>query len=82
MQPVAIVADGELAGSSFWVLQQWAHDFAWLNNNTQAEKEACIGRSMDDSHQLDNLPDSAHVKKLLKKIFSRSRVIKKIYAVV
>jgi putative iron-dependent peroxidase len=68
--PVVIVADGELAGSSFWVLQQWQHDFNWLNNNTQAAKEACIGRSMDDSHQLDNLPDSAHVKKAAKENFT------------
>jgi putative iron-dependent peroxidase len=68
--PVAIVADGELAGSSFWVLQQWQHDFNWLNSNSQASKEACIGRSMDDSHQLDNLPDSAHVKKSAKENFT------------
>lgn len=70
MQPVAIVADGELTGSSFWVLQQWQHDFNWLNSNSQASKEACIGRSMDDSHQLDNLPDSAHVKKAAKENFT------------
>lgn len=68
--PVVIVADGELAGSSFWVLQQWLHDFNWLNNNSQASKEACIGRSMDDSHQLDNLPDSAHIKKAAKENFT------------
>jgi len=68
--PVAIVADGELAGSSFWVLQQWQHDFNWLSSNNQASKEACIGRSMDDSHQLDNLPDSAHVKKTAKENFT------------
>ena len=70
MQPVAIVAEGELTGSSFWVLQQWQHDFNWLNTNSQASKEACVGRSMDDSHQLDNLPDSAHVKKAAKENFT------------
>ena len=68
--PVAIVANGELAGSSYWVLQQWRHDFNWLNTNNQASKEACIGRSMDDSHQLDDLPDSAHVKKAAKENFT------------
>jgi putative iron-dependent peroxidase len=52
------------------VLQQWQHDFNWLNSNSQASKEACIGRSMDDSHQLDNLPDSAHVKKSAKENFT------------
>lgn len=64
--PVAIADDG----SSFWVLQQWLHDFVWLNNNSQASKETCIGRSMDDSHQLDNLPDSAHIKKSAKENFT------------
>ncbi len=68
--PVAIIADGELAGSSCWVLQQWLHDFNWLNSNNQTSKEACIGRSMDDSHQLDNLPDSAHIKKAAKENFT------------
>ena len=64
--PVAIAHDG----SSFWVLQQWLHDFVWLNNSSQASKEACIGRSMNDSHQLDNLPDSAHIKKSAKENFT------------
>lgn len=66
MLPVAIADDG----SSFWVLQQWQHDFAWLERAPQATKEACIGRSMDDSHQLDDLPESAHVKKSAKENFT------------
>ncbi|MBX9865869.1 MAG: Dyp-type peroxidase, partial [Burkholderiales bacterium] len=68
--PVAIVAEGKLAGSSFWVLQQWLHDFDWLSSNDSVCKEACIGRSMDDSRQLDNLPDSAHIKKAAKENFT------------
>lgn len=62
---VAIANDG----SSFWVLQQWLHDFTWLNNSSQHDKEICIGRSMDDSHQFDDLPPSAHVKKSAKENF-------------
>ena len=68
--PVAIVSEGKLSGSSFWVLQQWLHDFDWLSSNDSVRKEACIGRSMDDSRQLDNLPDSAHVKKAAKENFT------------
>lgn len=68
--PVSIVADGVLEGSSFWVLQPWLHDFNWLNNNSQAVKEECIGRSLDDSHQLDNLKDFAHVKRSAKENFT------------
>lgn len=48
--PASIILDGQLEGSSFWVLQQWLHDFDWLNSVSQTEKEECIGRSMDDSH--------------------------------
>ncbi|GAB4223877.1 MAG: Dyp-type peroxidase [Francisella sp.] len=65
-----IVSSGELEGSSFWVLQQWLHDFKWLNNTSQAEKEDCIGRSLDDSHQLDNLKDFSHIKRSAKENFS------------
>jgi putative iron-dependent peroxidase len=70
MLPVAIVAEGKLSGSSFWVLQQWLHDVDWLRSNDSVRKEACIGRSMDDSRQLDNLPDSAHIKKAAKENFT------------
>ena len=63
IESTTIVADGELEGSSFWVLQQWEHDFDWLNNNSQAAKEACIGRSLDDSSFISNLEKCAHINK-------------------
>ncbi len=63
IEHVVIIPDGELEGSSFWVLQQWLHDFAWLNNNSQAAKEACIGRSLDDSSFINNPSKSAHINK-------------------
>ncbi len=69
--PVSVVdSNDKLNGSSFWVLQQWLHDFDWLNGSSQSKKEECIGRSLDDSHQLDNLKDFAHVKKSAKQNFS------------
>lgn len=67
--PIAIVADVELAGSSFWVLQQWLHDFEWLSKTDKQIKEECIGRSLDDSHQFKDLKDFAHVKKSAKENF-------------
>ncbi|AJC48250.1 Dyp-type peroxidase [Allofrancisella guangzhouensis] len=68
--PAAIVSDGKLEGSSFWVLQQWLHDFDWLDSVSQSEKEECVGRSLDDSHQFENLKDFAHVKRSAKENFS------------
>ncbi|ALB02256.1 peroxidase [Francisella persica ATCC VR-331] len=67
--PAAINSEGELEGSSFWVLQQWLHDFDWLNSASQSTKEECVGRSLDDSHQFDNLKDFAHVKRSAKENF-------------
>ncbi|MED7819905.1 MULTISPECIES: Dyp-type peroxidase [unclassified Francisella] len=68
--PAAIIStQGSLEGSSFWVLQQWLHDFNWLNSVSQTEKEECIGRSLDDSHQFENLKDFAHVKRSAKENF-------------
>ena len=68
--PVSIVPNGDLEGSSYWVLQQWLHDFDWLNASSQATKEECIGRSLDDSHQFKNLKDFAHVKRSAKENFT------------
>ncbi len=70
VMPAAIVVGGAVEGSSFWVLQQWQHNFEWLNSVSQVEKEECIGRSMDDSHQFENLKDFAHVKRSAKENFS------------
>lgn len=70
VMPASIIADGNLEGSSFWVLQQWLHDFDWLRSVSQNEKEECIGRSLDDSHQFKDLKDFAHVKRSAKENFS------------
>ncbi|QLE79259.1 Dyp-type peroxidase [Francisella sp. Scap27] len=70
VMPAAIISDGNMEGSSFWVLQQWQHNFEWLNNVSQVEKEECIGRSLDDSHQLENLKDFAHVSRSAKENFT------------
>ncbi|KFJ42192.1 Dyp-type peroxidase [Francisella philomiragia] len=67
--PASVIPEGKLEGSSFWVLQQWLHDFDWLNNASQSAKEECIGRSLDDSHQFKDLKDFAHVKRSAKENF-------------
>lgn len=69
-ESVAVINDTSLEGSSFWVIQQWQHDFAWLNNNSQREKEDIMGRSLDNSEQLEDLKDSAHINRTAKENFS------------
>ena len=51
------------------MLLQWLHDFDWLNSASQSAKEECVGRSLDDSHQFENLKDFAHVKRSAKENF-------------
>lgn len=51
------------------MLQQWLHDFDWLNSASQSAKEECFGRSLDDSHQLENFKDFAHFKRSAKENF-------------
>ena len=50
-----------LYGSSLVAVQTWKHDFTWLDRHSVADKENCIGRSLEDNRELENVPQSAHV---------------------
>ncbi|MFZ9035752.1 MAG: Dyp-type peroxidase [Francisellaceae bacterium] len=52
-----------LTGGSFWTLQQWQHKFDWLDGASNRQKEAAIGRSLDDNEELENADQSAHIKR-------------------
>ncbi|WP_119344368.1 Dyp-type peroxidase [Facilibium subflavum] len=62
---VAIIDDKKkyLHGGSCWAVQKWVHDFDWLDKASLQAKEAAIGRSLSDNRELENAPDSAHVKR-------------------
>ncbi len=60
---VALVAAGDLAGSSFVAVQRWVHDFAAFHRHSAAEKDDMIGRTLATDEELENAPDSAHVKR-------------------
>jgi putative iron-dependent peroxidase len=59
---VALVPEGEPgAGGSVLLLQRWAHDAtAWEALGTAAQERA-MGRTKDDSVELDDLPEDSHV---------------------
>lgn len=60
----AIVAQGAgLAGSSFVAVQRWAHDLSHFRSHAPAERDAIIGRRREDNEELDDAPESAHVKR-------------------
>jgi putative iron-dependent peroxidase len=57
----ALVPDGSPgAGGAVLLLQQWAHDPAWLSL-PDAEQERAMGRTKADSVELDPKPEASHV---------------------
>lgn len=58
-----------LAGSSFVAVQQWEHDYARFEAMSQAARDHCIGRRHSDNEELDDAPESAHVKRTAQESF-------------
>jgi putative iron-dependent peroxidase len=60
----AIVADGtDMAGSSFVAVQRWVHDLTRFNSFPEHHRENLIGRRTDSNDEIEDAPDSAHVKR-------------------
>jgi putative iron-dependent peroxidase len=66
---VAAVQEGALAGSSFVVVQQWVHDLDRFEARSQEEREHVIGRAAESNEELDDAPESAHVKRTAQESF-------------
>ncbi|MBU3069433.1 Dyp-type peroxidase [Aestuariicella sp. G3-2] len=66
----AIVGSGEpLAGSSFVAVQLWQHDFGAFHGMEQTQKDHVIGRRLSDNVELEDAPESAHVKRTAQEDF-------------
>ncbi|HSV52801.1 MAG TPA: Dyp-type peroxidase [Burkholderiaceae bacterium] len=59
-----------LDGSSFLALQQWVHDFDAFEAMRLEEQDAAIGRRRSDNEELDDAPQTAHVKRTAQESFS------------
>lgn len=60
-EEVAIIPDGELAGGSYVMVQRFVHNLpAWGKLNVAAQ-EKVIGRTKEDSVELDKVPEASHV---------------------
>lgn len=68
----ALVADRGrgLDGSSFVAVQQWQHDFKRFDALTAEEQDNSMGRRRSDNEELDDAPESAHVKRTAQESFS------------
>lgn len=67
----AIVAaeNGGLPGSSFAAVQKWRHDLAGFRRRPKVERDYVIGREQESNEELEEAPDSAHVKRTAQEDF-------------
>ncbi|WP_176511130.1 Dyp-type peroxidase [Pseudomonas faucium] len=67
----AILTDAQpgLAGSSFAAFQLWKHDLEYFKSLPQADQDNIIGRRLSDNEELDDAPESAHVKRTAQESF-------------
>lgn len=68
----AAVVQGQGAGidgSSFAAVQQWLHDFPKYAAMPRAEQDNSFGRDQDSNEELDDAPESAHVKRTAQEDF-------------
>lgn len=62
-------ADDGLAGSSFVAVQQWLHEMTAFNAMPSAAQDDAVGRRRADNEELDEAPESAHVKRTAQESF-------------
>jgi putative iron-dependent peroxidase len=60
---------GELDGSSFVAVQQWVHDLDEFESLSQEERDHIIGRRLEDNEEIEDAPDSAHIKRTAQEDF-------------
>lgn len=65
----AAIASG-IPGSSFAAVQHWAHDLDHFARLPLEEQDNIMGRRKSDNEELDDAPESAHVKRTAQESFS------------
>lgn len=59
-----------LDGSSFMVMQQWLHNMDVFEAMSPEQQDHTVGRRRSDGEELDDAPESAHVKRTAQESFS------------
>jgi len=62
-------SDAAMNGSSFVAVQQWVHDLDDFLSRPQDEQDEVIGRRKSDNEELEDAPDTAHVKRTAQEDF-------------
>jgi putative iron-dependent peroxidase len=70
-QAAAVVAGQGpgLDGGSFVTVQLWRHDLTHFETFSQAERDHIVGRRREDNEEIDDAPESAHVKRTAQESF-------------
>ncbi|MBR7801224.1 Dyp-type peroxidase [Undibacterium fentianense] len=63
-------AGNPLDGSSFVAIQQWQHNFHAFDAMSTLQQNHMIGRQKHDNAELDDAPESAHVKRTAQEDFT------------
>jgi putative iron-dependent peroxidase len=58
-----------LDGSSYVAVQQWVHNMDTLEAMSREQQDNIIGRRLSDNEEIDDAPDSAHVKRTAQEDF-------------
>lgn len=69
----AAIVSGEgqgLDGGSFVAVQQWRHDMHAFRHFASEEQDYMIGRRRSDNEELEDAPESAHVKRTAQESFN------------
>ena len=67
---VVLESGAGLDGSSFVAVQQWLHDLDHFQGMPQQEQDHVIGRRRSDNEELEDAPESAHVKRTAQENFT------------
>lgn len=62
-------ADTPFPRASFAAVQRWRHDLARFNRHDRAERDAIIGRRFEDNAEIDDAPESSHVKRTAQELY-------------
>lgn len=65
----AVIREGALAGSSFAAVQRWLHDLPQLQGMSGQARDHVIGRRLEDNEEIEDAPESAHVKRSAQESF-------------
>ena len=60
---------GPLAGSSFVAVQRWRHHMSRFEAMSKQQQDHTIGRERESNEELDDAPESAHVKRTAQESF-------------